>query len=63
VIARRNKTPLAPENRETAARLDQGLKASDRMLGYEVKRIGVMPVQDRLRFVLEEIEEAWRAVA
>jgi hypothetical protein len=33
------------------------------MLGYEVKRIGVMPVQDRLRFVLEEIEEAWRAVA
>ena len=46
------------ENRETAARLDQGLEASYRMLGYEVKRIGVMPVQDRLRFVLKEIEEA-----
>jgi len=58
VIARRNKTPLAPENRETAARLDQGLGVSYRMLGYEVKKIGVMPVQDRLRFVLEEIAEA-----
>lgn len=44
------------EDRETAARLDRELEASYRMLGYEVKRIGVMPVQDRLRFVLQEIE-------
>jgi len=44
------------EDRETAARLDRELEASYRMLGYEVKRIGVMPVKDRLRFVLQEIE-------
>jgi len=44
------------EDRKTAARLDRELEASYRMLGYEVKRIGVMPVKDRLRFVLQEIE-------
>ena len=44
------------EDQETAARLDRELEASYRMLGYEVKRIGVMPVQDRLRLVLQEIE-------
>jgi len=45
------------EDREAAERLDWELEASYRMLGYEVKRIGVMPVQDRLRFVLHEIED------
>jgi len=45
------------EDRETAARLDRELEASYRMLGYEVKRIGVMSVQDRLRLMLQEIEK------
>jgi predicted ATPase len=45
------------EDRETAERLDRELEASYRMLGYEVKRIGVMPVQDRLRLMLQEIEK------
>ena len=45
------------ENGETASRLDGALEASYRMLGYEVIRIGVMPVEDRLSFVLQEIEK------
>jgi predicted ATPase len=45
------------EDQETAAKLDRGLEAGYRTLGYEIKRIGVMPVQDRLRLILQEIEK------
>jgi predicted ATPase len=45
------------EDNQIAIRLDQGLEQSYRMLGYEVTRIGVMPVQDRLRLILQEIEK------
>ena len=46
------------EEREAAARLDQSLEAGYRMLGYDVTRIGVMPVKDRLELILREIEAA-----
>ena len=45
------------EDQEMAARLEQALEASYRGLGYDVTRIGVMPVRDRLTMVLKEIEE------
>jgi len=45
------------EDHEMAARLDRSLEASYRRLGYEVTRIGVMPVKDRLRLIIEEIEK------
>jgi len=43
------------EERETAAELDHALEKSYKMLGYAVKRIGAMPVKDRLRIVLEAL--------
>lgn len=45
------------EDQETAARLDRELEACYRTLGYEIKRIGVIPVQARLRLILQEIEK------
>ena len=45
------------EDQETAARLDRGLEASYRGLGYDVIRIGVMPVKDRLSLIVQEIEK------
>jgi len=44
------------EDSQIAMRLDQSLEQSYKMLGYEVTRIGMMPVQERLRFVLKEME-------
>lgn len=46
------------EETETAARLDHGLEAGYKMLGYDVTRIGVMPAEERLRLILQEIETA-----
>ncbi|MDY6987866.1 MAG: AAA family ATPase [Thermodesulfobacteriota bacterium] len=43
------------EDRQAAAILDQRLEASYSALGYEVIRIGVMPVKERLRRVIEEL--------
>jgi len=50
------------EDQEDAVSLDQSLEASYSALGYEVIRIGVVPVKDRLRRVIEEIEKEilWR---
>jgi predicted ATPase len=45
------------EDQGTAARLDQSLEAGYRQRGYEVTRIGVMPVKERLRLLIEEIEK------
>jgi predicted ATPase len=45
------------EDQQTAARLDRELEAGYRTLGYEIKRIGVMSVQDRLKLILQEIEK------
>ncbi|MDY6837315.1 MAG: ATP-binding protein [Thermodesulfobacteriota bacterium] len=45
------------EDQEEAASLDQSLEASYSALGYEVIRIGVMPVKERLTRVIEEIEK------
>ena len=45
------------EDKETAEKLDKSLEQSYRMLGYDVVRIGVMSVQERLKIVLMEIEK------
>ena len=45
------------EDQHGAESLDQGLEASYSALGYEVIRIGVMPVKERLRRVIAEIEK------
>lgn len=45
------------EDSRIAIRLEQSLEQSYKMLGYEVTRIGVMPVEDRLRLVLKEMEK------
>lgn len=45
------------EDLKVAERLDRALEESYRMLGYEVTRIGVMSVQDRLRLIIGEIEK------
>lgn len=45
------------EDRQTAVKLDQGLEAGYKMLGYEVTRIGVMSVQERLRVIVDQIEK------
>jgi predicted ATPase len=48
------------ERRNTAAILERALEKSYSMVGYEVTRIGVMPVRERLRIVLESLEEVPR---
>ncbi|MBW1742242.1 MAG: ATP-binding protein [Deltaproteobacteria bacterium] len=45
------------EDKETAMKLDEGLERSYRILGYEVVRIPVMSIQDRLEVILGEIEK------
>lgn len=45
------------EDSQIAIRLHQSLEQSYKMLGYEVTRIGVMPVEDRLELVLKEMEK------
>jgi predicted ATPase len=45
------------EDSQIAIRLDQSLEQSYKMLGYEVTRIGMMPVKEWLMFVLKEIEK------
>ena len=44
------------ENYEIAERLERGLEKSYKMLGYDVVRVGVMPVADRVEFVVDHIE-------
>jgi predicted ATPase len=43
------------EDQEEAERLDRALETAYRMFDYEVTRIRVMPVQERLRTILEGI--------
>jgi predicted ATPase len=43
------------EDKKTAMQLDEGLEQSYKMLGYNVLRIPVMSVQERLNLVLKEI--------
>jgi predicted ATPase len=43
------------EDSRIAIRLDKCLEQSYKMLGYEVTRIGVMPIEERLRLVLKEM--------
>jgi predicted ATPase len=45
------------EDKDTAVKLDQRLEQSYKMLGYDVIRIPVMSIQDRLEIVLREIEK------
>ncbi|MBW2566841.1 MAG: ATP-binding protein [Deltaproteobacteria bacterium] len=45
------------EDIQTAVSLDQGLEQSYRMLGYDVIRVAVMPIEDRTKLILKEIEE------
>ena len=45
------------EDSRIAIRLDKCLEQSYKMLGYEVTRIGVMPIEERLRLVLKEMEK------
>jgi predicted ATPase len=45
------------EDTQTAVRLDQGLDQSYTMLGYEIVRVKVMPVRERVKFVVREIEK------
>jgi len=44
------------EDIQTAVSLDQGLEQSYRMLGYDVIRVAVMPIEDRTKFILKEID-------
>jgi len=45
------------EDNQIAIDLDQGIEQSYRMLGYDVIRINAMPVEDRVKVVLQEIEK------
>ena len=45
------------EDKALAIKLDRSLERSYRMLGYEVRRIGVMPLGERVRVVVEQIEK------
>jgi predicted ATPase len=42
---------------KTAVSLDQGLEQSYRMLGYDVIRVAVMPIEDRTKFILKGMEK------
>jgi predicted ATPase len=44
------------EKNEMAAELDRALERVYRRLGYAVQRIGAMPVQDRLKIVLDTLD-------
>ena len=45
------------EDKETAGKLDKGLEQSYKMLGYDVMRIPVVSIHDRLEIILAEIEK------
>jgi len=45
------------EDKEIAMKLDEGLEQSYKMLGYDVMRIGVMSIQERVEIVVREIEK------
>lgn len=45
------------EDNQIAIDLDQSLEQSYRMLGYDVMRINAMPVEERVKIVLHEIEK------
>ena len=45
------------EDNEVAVRLDRSLEKGYRMLGYEVTRIGVMHLGERVKVVVEQIEK------
>jgi predicted ATPase len=45
------------EDNQIAIRLDQRLEQSYRMLGYDVMRINAMPVEERVKIILQEIEK------
>ena len=45
------------EDSQTATSLDQSLEQSYKMLGYDVIRVGVMPVQERVKVIVKEIEK------
>jgi predicted ATPase len=45
------------EDIQTAVSLDQGLEQSYRMLGYDVIRVAVMPIEDRTKFILKGMEK------
>ena len=44
------------EDSQTSARLDQSLERSYRILGYKVTRIGAVPVRDRAKIIIQEIQ-------
>jgi predicted ATPase len=44
------------EDSQTAAKLDQGLEQSYKALGYDVIRVPAMPLQERIKFVVREME-------
>jgi predicted ATPase len=46
------------EDSQIAVRLHQSLEQSYKMLGYQVTKIGVMPLQERLELVLKEMENS-----
>jgi predicted ATPase len=45
------------EDSQIAIRLDQSLEQSYGMLGYEVMRINAMPVEERVKIILQEIKK------
>jgi predicted ATPase len=45
------------ENKETARKLDEGLEQAYEMLGYDVVRIPVVSIEDRLEVILGEMEK------
>lgn len=45
------------EDNQIAIRLDQSLEQSYKMLGYEIMRIKVMPIEERVRVIVDQIEE------
>lgn len=47
--------PARIEDTQTVVRLDKRLEQSYKELGYEVKRVRVMPIDERVKVVLQEI--------
>jgi predicted ATPase len=45
------------EDDQIAIRLDQSLEQSYKMLGYEIMRIKVMPIEERVKVIVDQIEE------
>jgi predicted ATPase len=45
------------EDDQIAIRLDQSLEQSYKMLGYEIMRIKVMPIEERVKVIVDQIEK------